>query len=67
MSELHGMASEAQLKKIREFTSSPNFKIPIVQFLKSVTGGTVISVDELTHSQAEEVLAVFKKFKKSKV
>jgi hypothetical protein len=61
-----GMATEAQLKKIEELTSSPDFGLPVTSFLKNITGGIARSVDELTSAQANDVINVFAKLKKKK-
>ena len=65
MSEkVQGMASEPQIKKIKELTASPDFKIPLASFLKSITCGKAQSIDELTSSQAADVIGAFKKLVK---
>ncbi len=61
---ISGMITEAQLRKIKEKIESPDFKIPLASFLKSITGGLASSVDELTSAQAKDVLNAFKKLKK---
>lgn len=59
-----GMATDAQLAKIRELTAPQAFKIPLSSFLKNITGGIAGSIDELTSVQAKDVLGVLKKLKK---
>jgi hypothetical protein len=63
--EVRGMATESQLTKIKGLVTSPEFRLPLASLLKSITGGTVSSLDELTGAQAKDVLSVLtKKLKK---
>lgn len=61
-----GMATEAQITKIREFVASDGFNIPLASFLKDITGGRASCIDELTQVQAKDVLGVFGKLIKQK-
>jgi len=61
-----GMATAAQLNRINELTSAPGFTLPLASFLKNITGGTAASLEELTYSQANDVIGIFAKFKKKK-